>query len=271
MMSGPLIRKTFRDYLPLTMGAAGLLLAFAVLFMFAVHSIPADQTRDWLKLEWIRSLIASLLGADLLESFTPTGFASFVFTHPMTWMVVVAYVFAIGSGVLSGEIDRGTMDLLATLPISRGGIYVSLTVVVLASGLPVCGAVWLGTFCGRALVGDPEIDMAVLGLVVCHLYAVYVFLSCLSIAVSALCDRRSSALTICFVVFFYSFVLNVLAGLWPAIQKIAFTGFLHYYAPLPIVRDRAWQWGDLAVLITAGAALWIVGLVGFSRRDVPAR
>jgi len=113
--------------------------------------------------------------------------------------------------------------------------------------------------------------MDALAILTCHLYAVYVFLAFFSIGVSALCSRRTTALLICFGVVFYAFVINLLVAFWPALQKIAFTEFLHYYAPLPIVRDHVWRWGDIGVLLAAGIVCWTVGLVGFRRRDVPAR
>jgi len=129
----------------------------------------------------------------------------------------------------------------------------------------------VGVCVGRPLVGAEDVQLGVLGLVAVHLFAVYVFLSCLAMAVSAMCSRRTSALTICFVVVFYAFLLNLLVAFGEAIQSIGFTGFLHYYRPLPIVRDRAWQWGDIAVLLCAGAVLWVAGFVAFRRRDIPAR
>lgn len=270
-MNWPLMRKTVRDYAPMACGTVLLLVLFVVFFMFAIKSMPFDQGRIIMKMPWVRNLMSALAGADILETMTPTGMMSFVFTHPMMWTLVITFVFTLGSAAISGEIDRGSVDLIATLPMSRSSMYTSHTVVLLAFGVPICGAVWVGVCVGRPLVGADDVQLGVLGVVVVHLFVEYVFLSCLAMAVSATCSRRTSALTICFVIVFYAFLLNLLSAFGESIRSINFTGFLHYYRPLPIVRDRAWQGGDLAVLLSAGAVLWITGLVVFRRRDIPAR
>lgn len=269
-MNAAVIKKTFRDYRLIAGGATVLLLAFVVLFMFAVSSMPLTDVRFWNNIPWIRQLISAMLGADIGEMFTRTSITSFVFTHPLIWIIVIGFVLTFTSGVLAGETDRGTMDLLATLPVSRARIYASLSFVILLFGLPICGSIWLGVCLGRSLVGWGEVRLDLLAMIACHLYATYVFLACFSLAVSALCSRRTTALMLCFVVIFYSFVLNLLVAFWPAAQKIAFTGFLHYYGPLRIVRDDDWQWTDIGVLLGAAVICWTAGLVVFQRRDLPA-
>lgn len=269
-MNAVLIKRTLRDYRLLAAGTAVLLLGFVVLFMFAISSMPLDENRFWLDLPWVRRLMSAMIGADISEMVTRTGFTSFVFTHPLMWIMVIGFLLTLTSGVLSGEIDRGTMDLLATLPISRTRLYASLSVAALLLGLPTCGTVWLGAWLGRSLLGWRDVRLDALALLAFHLYAVYIFIACFAIAVSAACSRRTTALVICFVFVFYAFVLNLLVAFWPAAQKIAFTGFLHYYAPLPIVRDQALRWGDVGVLLGAAAIFWTTGLAVFRRRDLPA-
>lgn len=271
MISRPFTLKTIRDYGWFAIGAMLLLLGFVVVMMFAIDSMPMDKSHVWLNLKWVRRLISAMLGADLGDMFTRTGITSLVYTHPMMWTVLISFILSLTSGVLAGEIDRGTMDSLATLPVSRSRYYISMTIATLLYGLPLCWTLWVGVWLGRTLIGWSDVRMDLIAVLTVHLYIVYVFLSCLAVSVSALCNRRTTAVVICFVVVFYSFVLNLIGAFWPAAKEIAFTGFLDYYAPLPIVRDAAWRWGDIGVLLTAGAVFWTLGLIGFSRRDIPAR
>ena len=74
-----------------------------------------------------------------------------------------------------------------------------------------------------------------------------------------------------FFLVFYAFVLNLLRAFWPALDVMAWSDFLHYYQTSMIVRDEAYRWGDIGVLVGAAAAWWIVGLTVFVRRDFPAR
>jgi energy-converting hydrogenase Eha subunit G len=66
-------------------------------------------------------------------------------------------------------------------------------------------------------------------------------------------------------------VLNMLRAIWPALDALDWTSFLSYYQTFLIVRDEAYHWRDIAVLLGAAAAWWIAGLIVFMRRDVPAR
>jgi ABC-2 type transport system permease protein len=250
---------------------AVLLLAFAVVFMLAVRSVPLEENAAFLKYEWVRKLVSSLVGADLLETMTPTSLASFVLAHPLAWILLIAFMMTVASGVLAGEIDHGTMDLLAALPFSRRRVYASASVVVIGGGLLLCGALWGGLALGCRLTGADDVQLGALGMVACNLYAAYIFLACFAMAVSASCSRRELALAITFVPIFYSFVLNFVGPFWTPAQKVAWSGFLHYYRPLPIVRDGAWQWGDISTLLGLAVVAWGIGLVIFARRDVPAR
>jgi len=122
-MNGPLMRKTFRDYALLAGGTVLLLVLFVVFFMFALKSMPLDQGRVIMEMPWVHNLMNALVGADILATMTPTGMMSFAFAHPMMWTLVIAFVFTLSSGVIAGEVDRGSMDLMATLPMSRSSMY----------------------------------------------------------------------------------------------------------------------------------------------------
>jgi hypothetical protein len=138
-------------------------------------------------------------------------------------------------------------------------------------GIPIAWALWVGAWVGRGLAQAEQVDMSVLALIPAHLYAAYVFLACFGLGISAMSDRRGSAAALAFVYIFYSFVLNLIGAFWAPAKRIAFTGFLDYYMVLPIVRDGAWRLHDIAILVGAGAFWWVVGLIVFCRRDIPAR
>lgn len=270
MVNAAIVFGVWRRYRLLWAAVVALLLGFVVVFMLAANSFVEERNLLEALPEWVRRLMNAMAGTDVSAMLTPTGIASFVFTHPLMWVLLTSFTIAVASGLLAGEVDRGTMDLLATLPVSRGRIYASLTAGLMAMGLPLCWVVFAGACIGRWIVGGAEVDVGLLAVVACHLCAAYVFLALWSLAVSAMCSRRGTAVAIAFGAIFYSFVLNVLAAYWTALGRLAFTGFLHYYGPLKIVRDGEWRLGDLAVLLGAGAFCWVAGLVVFSRRDIRA-
>ncbi|MCA9257394.1 MAG: hypothetical protein KDA33_17225, partial [Phycisphaerales bacterium] len=133
----------------------------------------------------------------------------------------------------------------------------------------LCLAIWLGACAGLALIGEKDAELGTLLIVAGHLYVTCLCIVGLSMATSGMSNRRSVSIGICFFYVFYSFVLNVLEAFWPAAERIGFTGFMHFYKPLPIARDAAWQWGNLGILMSAGLIIWVIGWLRFAQRDLP--
>jgi ABC-type transport system involved in multi-copper enzyme maturation permease subunit len=269
-MSWVLIRKTIRDYSVIWAGILILLAGFVVLFMVATDAIPTEKM-DIARIPFIRRLMTVMIGSDPLEDFNPTTITAFVFTHPMVWVLLVTFAITTASGVLAGEMDRGTMDLLVVLPISRAAIYNSLAIVLLILGLPLSWAVWVFTWLGREMVHNPAIRMDLMVRVTWNFYLVYVLIASFSLAISAASARRGPAVGAAFFVVFYAFVLNLLRAMWPALDVIDWSDFLSYYQPLMIIKHESYRVGDLIVLATTSVVFWFVGLVVWVRRDIPAR
>ncbi|OWY70461.1 hypothetical protein B7486_16920 [cyanobacterium TDX16] len=270
MISWPIVKRTLRDYALLWGGAMLLVTLFVVIFNFALNSFPREQTENWLSIPWIRRLIASLAGADVLELSKPEGLLSIAFNHPLVWTLLVAFTLSLSSGVIAGEIDRGTIDLLMTLPVSRTAVYCSTSLALVMMVLPLCWGVWLGAKLGVTLTGFTAARMSLLAMVTCNLCAAVMAVSGLAMAASGICNRRGPAVTWVFVIVFYGFVVNFLRTMWPALEPLAFTSFLSYYAPLVIIRDEAFAWRSMMILLGSGLGFWLVGLAIFRRRDIPA-
>lgn len=271
MINLALFRRTLRDYILLWAAAAILLATFLVLFNFALDSVPREQTAQWFKLPWVRSLISALVGADVAEFAKPGGILSLGFSHPLVWVLLVAFLLTLSSGALAGEIDRGTMDVLATLPLSRATIYTSISAASFLMGASLCWFVWIGAKIGLRLTGVQDVPLDLFAIVTCNLCAAVVLVSSLGLAISAASNRRGVAVAAAFFVIFYSFVLNFLCSMWPALRPMSCTGFLHYYAPLVVIRDETWPWTNIGILLGAAAVCWTAGFMVFVRRDVPAR
>ena len=272
MLSLPLIRRTLRDYWLLWFALTVLLYVFAVLFMFAIHATPlGQQGADFLKMPFIRRLLTVMLGSDPVAMLSPTSVSAFIFTPPLMWSLTIIFTISLMSGVLAGEIDRGTMDLLAALPLSRTAVYNSVGIVGLLMILPMCWTLWLGVSAGKEIAGAAEVRMDSLIRVTWQLCAAQVLIVSFSLCASAVSQRRGSAVAIAFFLVFYAFLLNVLRTLWPGLNVLRWTDFLYYFQPMPVVRDEAYRWKDIAVLLIASAVWWIAGLVWFTRRDIPAR
>jgi ABC-2 type transport system permease protein len=272
MISIPVVAKTCRTYWLLFAAILTLEFAFVNLFMVATNSGVLENSIESLRnLPFLRRFITVMIGSDLLDAISPTAITSFTFTHPLVWVLLISFCLTVASGSLAGEVDRGTMDLLAALPMSRTRIYASVSAMLVLFGLPLCWGAWAGVLAGRSLTDAGDVRMDALARVVCNLFAAYVLIAAFSLAISAASSRRGSAVAVSFFLVFYAFALNLLRAMWPELERLAWSGFLSYFQPLLIVRADAHRWRDLLVLVTASAVFWTIGLVLFRRRDIPAR
>jgi ABC-2 type transport system permease protein len=228
--------------------------------------------------------------------------------HPL--MIIVFCLWGIGraSSAIAGEIDRGTGELLLSQPIRRRDVIVANLGVDLLL-LPVLAlAMWAGTTLGFYLVGQfvvrpedlerlfgtlpfkivvqPELlqtDLWAFGPALVNVAALIFAVSGMTMAISAAGRYRNRVIGWTALVVLIQFIANLIGQMWEeAAWARPFTVF-YYYQPQRIILNNSWQ-VDLfaglgtapvpvpfvAILMGVGLAGYLVALVTFSRRDLPA-
>lgn len=268
-MNRGIMLKSAREVMPLTLLLGVILLGVEAVLAYVLPTFSRQFSMQILRVEFVRNMIKAMLGTDLAEGIGPELFVAMPWVHPVVLAIVWAHAIILCTRVPAGEVDRGTIDVLLGLPVSRWNLYASESILWIASaGLLLLFAI-TGNMLGSLRVQEippPEPRRLVI---------VLVNLLCLSIAVgaagwffSALSDRRGRAMGVVFVLVVASFLLNYLAQFWEPAIDVAFLGMLRYYRPLFILRDGTWPLRDIAVLMGVAALLWISGGIIFSRRDL---
>jgi ABC-2 type transport system permease protein len=272
-MSRAVLLKALRDAavlaLLLTLGVV--LLEMAVVRALLEISKHLEDLRRWMELPLVRNLLHIALGADFAGDYTPTTLITFGLGHPLLYALSWTLLLTVGTGVIAGEIDRGTADLLLTLPVSRTAVYTSTSAVwVLCAGL-VSFASLLGLYLGeRVCPLSRPLQFAHIWPLTVNFYALNLAVGGVTMMVSSFLSRRAVAVGIVLAVLLFSDLINFLSQFWDRVRPFAFLGFLHYYRPLPVVRSGALPVQDILVLLGVGVVAWCVGLWYFRRRDIPA-
>src|SRR5262249_39667800 len=128
-MNPGLIRKTLRDCLVQFVLTLAAVTAWEVLFIRAMGEFSTDMSQLWLKQPPLRRMIQMLIGYDLASDLTPPTLMTIGLAPPLLYALTWSFILAVTSRVLAGEVDRGTADLLLTLPVSRRQIFVSVSAV----------------------------------------------------------------------------------------------------------------------------------------------
>lgn len=116
-MSSPLLRKTWRESRWLLLGCCATVYAFCWLRVWMVSRLETDRFRAILEMlpgDWRR-----FLSVDIDWLITYQGRISLAYQELIVILAMVIWTVARGSDTVSGELNRGTMEMLLAQPISR--------------------------------------------------------------------------------------------------------------------------------------------------------
>ncbi|HJT34472.1 MAG TPA: ABC transporter permease subunit [Pirellulales bacterium] len=264
-----------------SIGDARLLLAALVALMFGF---------EWLFV-WLTSLVElgavatflqawpgefqSLLGMPLAQAVTPTGRLALGYIDPVVILATVTWGLARGSDAISGEIGRGTMELLLAQPVRRITI-VAVHAAVTTAGAALIGlAAWLGTCQGLWAVGwlDQVAPRHFVSAAV-NVFALTFFLGAASTLVSSWESVRWRAIGVMGAFFIIELIIKIIARLAPKLDWLMYCTVLGAFQPqiLAVEPARAWHLSLRydGTLIGLGVCCYLLATIIFCRRDLPA-
>ncbi|MFN0138301.1 MAG: ABC transporter permease subunit [Phycisphaerae bacterium] len=270
-MNRAIMWKTWRDTQLLFWLVVVVIFVFEHIFVFAMRT-SAEHFADMAKrFPFMVNIIQTLVGAKLEVDATVTSFIAIGFSHPFLFAVMWAFIVTNCTRVIVAEIERGTADLLMSLPVSRLGLYTSVTAVWALVGIPACVMPWVGIwFAVRAFPVSEPLNFARLWLPIVNLYALYLAIGCATMWVSTLHARRGPAIAWVIGLLLASFLINFLVAMVPSLNWLGYLGVLQYYRPLESVRSGDLPTMNLVVLGVGALVAWFAGLGVFMRRDIPA-
>lgn len=213
----------------------------------------------------LRGLLGEPINLEVLGGFLSWRVGNVLPVLLGLWSVIAL------SGTLAGEAARGSLDLIASTPVSRRSIAVqkvaghltALTVamVLAASLIVVAGRVF------AVLPGDEISVDAALGQVV--LYGLLILAAGSVSFAGAPILGRTRGLALGLVFLFGGYLIASYASLSPvidALQPLSWYAWTAGHRPIAGVTD----WGSLGLLALVCAALLATGVLAFARRDVGA-
>ncbi|MHC4429733.1 MAG: ABC transporter permease subunit [Planctomycetota bacterium] len=270
MNPGILLRSVREAWLPAAVLAVALVIIEAIL-AYVLPTFLEGFSSQLLQLEFFRNILRALLGTDVGDFLTPTALSAIAWVHPAVLALVWTHAVVFCTRSPAGEIDRGTIDVLLGLPISRWSLYTSETSVFMVSGALMLVLAVCGHLLGSLIAATPPPPVGPLFIVVVNFYCLYLAVGGIASMISAASDRRGRAVAVVFAILIASFLLNFLATLWPVAERLAFLSVLQYYQPFFILADSGsggWPLGDIAVLLGVAAVTWVGGGLWFARRDI---
>lgn len=269
MMRGLLKKILWEVRVPAMLFAAAL---FSAMFLLTslLPKVLGDFHKIIDKLPFIKPLITALLGMPPgNDGLSAAMMQAILWVHPTVLTLLWAHELMYCSRVPAAEIDRGSIDFLLGLPVSRWKLFQAETLGWMLSGLFIlaCG------FTGHAIAAvklQPSMQPAWTSVlfIMINLFCVYLAVGALAFLVSANSDRRGRAIGIMFAILLMSFLLNFLAQFWPPAKTISFLSVMDYYRPAQIIQDGTFPVGNTSALFAFSIVTWTFAGLQFSRRSI---
>lgn len=264
-----LVQRSLRETAFATLVFSGLLGLISGLLAYA---LPRVQERFAIKQNIpapIQQFRNVMLGFDATGAGVSDIAFSIAWSHPVVLALLFAHAIVVCSRVLAGEVERGTIDVLLGLPVSRGTLWLSETCAWLLTAVVVLASIYAGSFIGSRWI-KPEFrpDWGNLAMVLANLALVYGVVAMLALAAASIFDRRGRAVLLVLVLSVGSLLINFLEILWEPAKHVAFLSILHYYRPVGMLMRAEWPWRDMAVLGGIALAAWVTAGVVLSRRGI---
>jgi ABC-2 type transport system permease protein len=208
---------------------------------------------------------------------TPAGRVGLAYVDPVAIIAATAWGIARGSDAVSGQLGRGTMEMLLAQPVRR------LSVLAVQAAVTSFGAFllglhsWLGTCMGLRTVtlpGDVPISAALYVPAAANLAGLAFFMAGFTTMLSAFDRYRWRTIGLAAGFYVVSLILKLIARMAPGWERLIYASFLGAFEPLLFVNhpDDGWRLAleYLAVLVGLGLAGYVVAAIVFCRRDLPA-
>ena len=266
MSVGVLLRHHVRLHrvplLPLALGLA--LFEWMMTFVAGEPSVSRFLTEA---LQAAPPEFLALLNQDLLLGVSARGIVGVGYAHPFALLMMAVWAVRVPCAALAGEIGRGTMDLVAARPVTRGSQVAAALLALLGGLVILAGAAWVGTLIGLAMRPLEGVSATRYLPVAVALWLIFACFGAAGILVSALAREAGAAIAWLSGLLAGSYVLDYAARVWPRIASLRPLSLFSYYEPQQVVNAGLGPY-DVVVPVAVGAAALLLAFVVFARRDL---
>jgi ABC-2 type transport system permease protein len=266
--------KTFNDAWILTAAAGALLFVFSGLYVYMGSQFEDEKLN--VILENLPDVFSKVTPIPLSQLITPLGRIAGLLVDPTLFLTCGLWAVARGSDAVSGELNRGTMELLLAQPVPRYQIVLVQAVVTTICAALLCLIVLVGCYLGVWLAQyKTGVDFERYSRGVFNLFCLNYVIAAVTTLLSSV-DRyrwRTLALGGGFMV--TQLIVKVLSRLKEQFEPLRYCTVYGAYEPWWLIDAKPEAYWTLflnlnGTLLAIGTACFILATIIFCKRDLPA-
>lgn len=267
MISLNLLRRSFADKrISIGVYAAGIA-GYAVIILAIWPSLKENLATLQQLWESYPESIRKAFGGENMQFASFDGFLSVEYFSQMWPIIMIAFTVSIATGAIAAEIEKGTMELLLSQPVTRRAVFftrylffeLGLIILIAASIAPVA--------VGAPMVGGDISNVALLSFFLPS-FLFYTAIGSVTFAFSVLFSSRGRAIFLSLGLVIFSYALDILAKINDTFSNFHFLSIFKYWDPYRYLHGPDWAWGDLAVLVAISLVSTAFSVWWFERRDI---
>ncbi len=262
-----LLRFWFLRILPAWLGIA--LIVF--LMQIAVSAIVHDNANVKVFLGFLNllpAIVKTAIGGEMLQSGNTPALLTIGYQHPLVMFLYMLFAVGVPTGLLAGEVQRGTMELILSRPVTKTQVYLCAAVLTLAGMFALVMVMFCGTVAavhlydfGEPVPLDRFLRLAVSGGLLASTFGAFALLCAASF------ERLYTAVGVSVAFLTLNYFIGIVAAWWPRVyfMRRATLFYLIYYSDI----WQSWPLRNMSILAAILLALAVAGGIIWWRRDLP--
>lgn len=248
----------------------GLIALMIFLIQIAICGIVHDNEKIKAMLGLINAfpLLKSALGGDYLQAGNTAGLITIGYEHPFVLFLYMFFAVGVPTGLLAGEVQKGTMELILSRRVTKLHVYICAGLITVSGMFALVMVMFLGTVTAIHIYdfGQPiPLDMFFRIAIDGGLFASTV--GAISLFCAALFSSRNIAVGIAVTFLVVNYFISIISKWWPRMSFLKDATLFRFVGGPKIV--AGWPFADMYVLAAIFLFATLCGAVIWRRRDLP--
>jgi hypothetical protein len=243
---------------------------FVFLIQIAIAGVVHDNDTVKMLLQFIDKFdfLKAALGGNLLREGNLAGLLLIGYQHPFVMFLYMLFAVGTPTGLLAGEVQRGTMELILSRCITKMEVYACAGVLTLAGMFALVMVMFLGTVVSLHMYTfQADLSLYLFFRVAVNAGLLASTFGAFALLCAASFGRLYAAIGYSVAFLVANYFVSLISKWWPAATCLR-KGSL-FYLVYSSNFLHGWPWSNMAWLTAILLAATIAGGIIWNRRDLP--